>query len=92
MSEQNETAKQVGYYDKKEYLYNPSTNSYNVKTSRVSLYDGEDPNLGLDSHGNIYLDNNENVPVLMGGWDFVSTNDLEDQQITINDPLIIIFE
>jgi hypothetical protein len=92
LSEANETAMQVGYYDKVDYIYNPSTNTYNTERERIKLYDGENPGLGLDSHGNIYLSNNEFVPVLMGGWDFLSTNGIETQQITITDPLIIVFE
>ena len=50
---------------------------------------GENPNLGLDSHGNIYLKSDTQFPVLMGGWKYINS---EDQEVQIIDPLTIIFE
>lgn len=89
LSERNETALQKQYYENEEYVYNPSINSYNKKTETVYLYSGENPNLGLDDHGNILLSNNEHFPVLMGGWDYL--NKVGDE-VEIVDPLIIVFE
>lgn len=89
LSEKNETAIQVGYYDKVEEKYDPSTNKYTRKTTKVSVPQGINPNIGFDNHGNIYLDNNEQFPVLMGGWDFLNK---QGQEVTIVDPLTIIYE
>lgn len=93
ISEKNETALKERKYENKIYKYNPSTGLYDIKIENVYLYEGEDPGLGLDSHGNIYLDNNDQFPVLMGGWNFISSQtNAETQTTTINDPLIIVFE
>lgn len=89
LSERNETALQIKQYIDTTTTYDPSTGIYNKKTETVKLYDGENPNLGLDSHGNIYLQSDEQFPVLMGGWDFLNP---DNDQITIIDPLIIVFE
>lgn len=93
ISEKNEIALKERKYENKIYKYNPSTGLYDIKTENVYLYEGEDPGLGLDAHGNIYLDNNDQFPVLMGGWNFISSQtNAETQTTTINDPLIIVFE
>jgi hypothetical protein len=55
----------------------------------VKIYPGENPNIGLDNHGNIYLKSDSQFPVLMGGWDYKNS---EGDLITITDPLTIIFE
>lgn len=89
LSERNETALQKKYYENEEYVYNPSINSYNKKIETIYLYDGENPNLGLDDHGNISLSNNEYFPVLMGGWDYLNK---VGSEVKIVDPLIIVFE
>ena len=75
LSERNETALITGEYVE---------DGENVK-----VYDGENPNLGLDSHGNIWLKNDSQFPVLMGGWDYKTD---EGELFTITDPLIITFE
>lgn len=89
LSERNETALQTKEYTKVTQTYNPSTNTYDKKTEHIYLYDGENPNLGLDDHGNIYLDTDEQFPVLMGGWDYLNK---EGQEVEVTDPLIIVFE
>ena len=67
--------------------------SYKVNNTTIYLYDGEDPGLGLDSHGNIYLDGVERFPILMGGWSFISSNAGDPIQLThISDPVTIVFE
>lgn len=75
LSQKNEEAIIKG-----EYIENGET---------VKIYDGENPNLGLDSHGNIWLKSDEEFPVLMGGWGYKSD---EGQIVKIDDPLIITIE
>lgn len=65
------------------------TGTYVEDGENVKVYDGENPNLGLDSHGNIWLKNDSQFPILMGGWDY--KND-DGELVTITDPLIITFE
>jgi hypothetical protein len=90
LSERNETAIQTGSYSNIEYKFDPSLGYYKKYQNTVDLAPGENPGLGLDSHGNILLSNNEQYPVLMGGgWDFLNS---EGQEVSINDPLIIIYE
>lgn len=89
LSEMNETAMQTGSYINTKYTYDPSLNIYNKTTEKVDLYPGENPNIGLDNHGNIYLQSDEQFPVLMGGWDYLNK---DGDEITITDPLFIIYE
>jgi hypothetical protein len=89
LSEKNETAIQKHQYIKTDYLFDSSKNKYIKNTKTVYLYDGENPNLGLDEHGNIYLESDEQFPVLMGGWDYLNK---DGDEVTINNPLVIIFE
>ena len=55
------------------------------------MFEGEDPNLGLDSHGNIMLENDMQFPVLMGGWKYISGSNKEELTY-VDDPLTIVFE
>lgn len=89
LSQKNEEAIARQEYSEEHYVMNRLTGRYDKKTVNVKLYPGENPNLGLDHHGNIYLVLNQQFPVLMGGWSYI--ND-EGQTIQINDPLTIIFE
>lgn len=91
LSEANETALIQGQYTDTEYTFNASTGTYNKKVTTVKVLPGEDPGLGLDSHGNIYLENDSEYPVLMGGWDYISSDDTQDTT-HISDPLIIVYE
>ena len=91
LSEANERALIYGEYENREYTYNISKNRYDMKSENVYLYDGENPNLGFDAHGNIMLNNPNSFPVLMGGWQFIS-NEEHKQTTTVVDPLTIIFE
>lgn len=75
LSEMNETALQ--------------TKQYVVDNEVVTLSEGENPNLGLDNHGNIYLESDNQFPVLMGGWDYLNS---KHDEVDIIDPLIIVFE
>lgn len=93
ISERNEQALKDHYYIKKTYNYDPSRGTYDISEEKVYLYDGENPNLGLDAHGNIYLDNADQFPVLMGGWNFISSAQGEAKTFsTVIDPLTIIYE
>jgi hypothetical protein len=69
--------------------FDPSIGAYKTTKTTVYLYPGENPNLGLDEHGNIYLASDEQFPVLMGGWDYLNK---DGDEVSINDPLVIIFE
>ena len=89
LSEKNEEALKKGYYINKEKIFNPSTNTYDVRTTTVYLHD-EDPGLGMDEHGNIYLENDEQFPVIMGGWSYISSKD-KNEETYIDDPLIITY-
>ncbi len=89
LSEKNEVAIQKGYYIENSYNFDPSKNKYITTKKTVYLYDGENPNLGLDEHGNIYLKSDTQFPVLMGGWDYLNK---DGDEVIINDPVIIIFE
>lgn len=89
LSERNEIAIQKGFYINNIYKFNPSTNMYDKKSETIYLYDGENPNLGFDKHGNIYLESDELFPVLMGGWDYINN---DGDEVHIIDPLTIIYE
>ena len=92
LSDRNERAIQTHSYVKKTYQYNIATGTYDIKEESVYVPEGEDPGLGLDEYGNIALDNDEQFPVLMGGWDFISTATYTQKQTTtITDPVIIVF-
>ena len=89
LSEKNEEAIIKERYQEDTYVLNNITGQYVKKTENIKLYKGENPNLGLDNHGNIYLKSDTQFPVLMGGWSYKNN---EDQEIQIVDPLTIIFE
>ena len=89
LSQRNEEAIYKEEYLDDVYVLNNLTGQYIKKTEKVKLYKGENPNLGLDTHGNIYLKSDTQFPVLMGGWSYKNS---DDALITINDPLTIIFE
>ena len=89
LSERNEEAINDLEYTNKQYTYDPSSGTYRTTEATVSVLPGENPMLGLDSHGNILIESDEQFPVLMGGWSW--TND-EGQTISVNDPLIITYE
>ena len=90
LSERNELALIQNKYEDVERLFNPTTNTYNEKKTTVYLYEGEDPGLGMDEHGNIYLKNEYQFPVIMGGWSYKSSNNSDDLTF-IDDPLIITY-
>jgi hypothetical protein len=89
LSQKNEEAIYTGRYTEDTYTLNNITGQYIKKTENVKVNPGENPNLGLDNHGNIYLQSSAQFPVLMGGWKYY--ND-EGDAVNITDPLTIIFE
>lgn len=89
LSGRNETAIIDGHYTNTTYTFNPTTNTYQTESEEVYLYDGENPGLGIDEHGNILLSNNDQFPVLMGGWDFLNNN---GDKVRVLDPLVVVFE
>jgi hypothetical protein len=89
LSQKNEEAIYKGQYTNYVYEVNNLTGQYIKKIENVKIYPGENPNLGLDNHGNIYLKSDTQFPVLMGGWDYKNNN---DDLITVNDPITITFE
>lgn len=92
LGEKNEQAIIDKKYINKTYTFNPSKGRYDVYEETVRVSDGENPGIGFDEYGNIYLDNNDQFPVLMGGWQFKSSRLGEaPQYTTISNPLILVF-
>lgn len=92
LGEKNEKAIIDKQYINKSYIFNPSTGKYDIKEEVVYVEEGENPGIGFDEYGNIYLDNNDQFPVLMGGWKFRSSKQWEQPQYTtISNPLILTF-
>ena len=91
LSERNETAMITNQYIDEKITYNIAKGTYETTTEKVYLFEGEDPNLGLDSHGNIMLENDMQFPVLMGGWKYISGSNKEELTY-VDDPLTIVFE
>jgi hypothetical protein len=92
LGEKNEKAIIDKYYINKIHTFNVSKGTYDVNEEMVYVNEGENPGIGFDEYGNIYLDNNDQFPVLMGGWSFRSSGlGEEPQYTTISDPLILVF-
>ena len=92
LGEKNEQAIIDKKYTNKTYTFNPSKGMYDIYEETVYVADGENPGIGFDEYGNIYLDNNDQFPVLMGGWQFKSSRLGEaPQYTTISNPLILVF-
>lgn len=92
LGEKNEKAIIDKHYINKTYSYNASKGNYDIKEEMVYVEDGVNPGIGFDEYGNIYLDNNDQFPVLMGGWQFRSSKQGEaPQYTTISNPLILVF-
>ena len=92
VGEKNEQAIIDKKYTNKTYTFNTAKGVYDIKEETIYVADGENPGIGFDDYGNIYLDNNDQFPVLMGGWKFRSSKQGEDPQYTtVTNPLIIVF-
>ena len=94
LSEKNEKAIIDGGWTECNYVYNPKTKLFDTEIKSYGIDPANpDPGLGLDSHGNICVKSVYQFPVLMGGWQFISSDkNLAKQYTTIADPLIIVFE
>ena len=90
LSEKNETAIITGTYKNIAYVYDMTLGKYIKKVQNIKLYPGENPNIGLDVHGNIYLEGDNEFPVLMGGWKFKSSDG--SQLVHVFEPIVIKFE
>lgn len=88
ISEDNEKAIMNGEYIDKTYRYNPSKGTYATKETHIKVYPGDNPSLGLDAHGNILVDKDNQFPVFMGGWQWKT----EDGSIVTTEPITIIYE
>ena len=92
LGEKNEKAIIDKQYINKIHTFNISKGLYDVNEELVYVGEGENPGIGFDEYGNIYLDNNDQFPVLMGGWSFRSSGVGEDPQYTtVTNPLNIVF-
>lgn len=92
LGEKNEKAIIDKQYINKIHTFNISKGLYDVNEELVYVGEGENPGIGFDEYGNIYLDNNDQFPVLMGGWNFRSSSIGEEPQYTtVTNPLNIVF-
>ena len=92
LGEKNEKAIIDKQYINKIHTFNISKGLYDVNEELVYVGEGENPGIGFDDYGNIYLDNNDQFPVLMGGWNFRSSGIGEEPQYTtVTNPLNIVF-
>jgi hypothetical protein len=98
LSERNERAIRDGYYTETDYKYDPATGHYKIKETKYAVEPGEDPGVGLDEHGNIWLTSQHQFPVLMGGWSYDNPSaasrevSQEPQTIQVNDPLTVVIQ
>ena len=89
ISQRNEEAKINNYYIEKNYKYNYLTGTYDTSEEKVWLYENENPMLGLDSHGNIWLESDRQFPILKGKFPYWN----EDQNYSVLlEPITIIYE
>ncbi len=68
LSERNEEAIRLGYYEKITYQIDPRTFIKEPIREKIVLATGEDPSLGLDEFGDIIIGKNE-LPLIRGGWE-----------------------
>ena len=68
ISEENETAIRNGYYFIPVYGTDPVTDQrVLIENKKIILEPGQDPQLGLDSFGDIIIENDE-LAIIRGGW------------------------
>lgn len=68
ISEENEKAIKDGYYFVPVYGVDPATDQkVLIENKKIVLVENEDPQLGLDSFGDIVIGNNE-IAIIRGGW------------------------
>ena len=74
ISEENEKAIRDGFYFVPVYGTDPATNERTlIENKKIVLTAGEDPKLGLDSFGDIIIENND-LAIIRGGWDDRNNN------------------
>ena len=79
ISEENEKAIRDGFYFVPVYGTDPVTDQrVLIENKKIVLKKGEDPNLGLDSFGDIVIENND-LAIIRGGW--------EDRNGTFYEPI-----
>ena len=68
ISEENEKAIRDGFYFVPVYGTDPVTDQrVLIENKKIVLKKGEDPNLGLDSFGDVIIENND-IAIIRGGW------------------------
>ena len=69
ISEENENAIKHGYYEIPVYGTDPITDQrVLIENKKIVLKKGEDPQLGLDSFGDVVIENND-LAIIRGGWE-----------------------
>ena len=69
ISELNEKAIKNGYYEIPVYGTDPITDQrVLIENKKIVLKKGEDPQLGLDSFGDVVIENND-LAIIRGGWE-----------------------
>ena len=69
ISEENENAIRNGYYEIPVYGTDPITDQrVLIENKKIVLKKGEDPQLGLDSFGDVVIENND-LAIIRGGWE-----------------------
>ena len=69
ISEENENAIKNGYYEIPVYGTDPITDQrVLIENKKIVLKKGEDPQLGLDSFGDVVIENND-LAIIRGGWE-----------------------
>jgi len=68
ISEENEKAIRDGFYFVPVFGTDPVTDQrVLIENKKIVLKKGEDPNLGLDSFGDVIIENND-IAIIRGGW------------------------
>tara|TARA_R110001592_G_scaffold120545_3_gene325008 strand:- start:86105 stop:87949 length:1845 start_codon:yes stop_codon:yes gene_type:complete len=74
ISEENEKAIRAGFYNVPVFGIDPATNKRTlIENKKIVLAAGEDPKLGLDSFGDIIIENND-LAIIRGGWNDRNNN------------------
>ncbi len=69
ISEANEKAIRDGFYFEPVYGIDPVTDQrVLIENKRINLAVGEDPQIGLDSFGDVIIENND-LAIIRGGWE-----------------------
>ena len=78
ISEENEKAIREGFYEVPTYGTDPITDQrVLIETKKVEIKEGEDPQLGLDSFGDIVI-GPEDLAIIRGGWEDRNGTEFEE--------------